>query len=31
MAKISEKMRKKENNKSMEMEDKRGRGEVNVG
>jgi len=31
MAKISETMRKKENNKSMEMENKRGRDKVNVG
>jgi hypothetical protein len=31
MEKISETMRKKENNKSMEMKNKRGRDKVNVG
>jgi len=31
MAKISETMRKKENNKRMEMKNKRGRDKVNVG
>jgi hypothetical protein len=31
MAKISETMTKKENNKSMEMKNKRGRDKVNVG
>ncbi len=31
MAKISETMRKKENNKSMEMKNKRGRDKLNVG